>query len=623
MEKMLLGGMDPRKTPFPEQITFDDVLKCSGKRVALDTETTGLDWWRDHYIGLGIWCPDAGIHGYLPTYEPRERQRLGHILSRWSPETTAILHNAKFDLHFLGINPQENGWKFIDTTVLVHLMDSRNYKSLDKASTKYLGDSSKGTFKHKVPKRKAKKIWEWPVEIIGEYCTNDCRLEYGLAETLIPRIVAQGLWGLFQKDMEYLKLLWRVERQGILLDIEFFEGAVDQLQVNLNSAEQELWNAIGHEFNWRSPQQLSKALYEDMGWPRPKLEADAVNTIQHKKYNSTLTDSTILIEQAKHPLGPLVLHLRETAKAIRTITNPKKQTGYLELMDKNNVIHANFNLTGTRINRLSCSKPNLQNIPALIRRKETKSELDIEGVGLIRTGSYNLRQGFIARDGHQFLSIDWRQMEMRMFAILAQEPKMLEKLASAEDIHSSVSEMVWGVKDKIHRSWAKAAGFGLNYAMSPAGLQLQLGISRDRASTIFMQYHQTFPRIRALLLEHTYKCRRDGYIQYWSGRRWYEGEYHKMYKGVQAAVSGGCAEILSIAALRCNKWLDENKYATHILSIVHDELLFESPIETIPDLIGSLPEVMEVRDLFSIPFFTDTKIGSNYGQLKALGMANE
>lgn len=588
-----------------------DILnKVSGRVVVLDTETTGLNWWNDVMIGVGVYCPDAEIEAYIPTLSDTDRREAYSAIASLPTDTTLVNHNIKFDLHFMNLDPTPYR-EIHDTMVMVHLIDSRYKKSLAESERVFLGADSKRAHVAEAPKRTP--IHKWPLETVADYCVNDCRVTYQLAQTLLPLLDRDMLLDLYYKEMEYLKFIWRVERRGITVDPIFINHARLQLQEKQKDLEEELYDSVGYKFNWRSSKQMSKALYEDMGWPRPKnpfVGADGVDRTRFAdrgRYNSTLTSTFILMEKAHHPLGELVSTLRETSKLGKTLES------WLELMDDEPAIHTNFNLTGTRTGRLSSSKPNVQNIPSFARTRFTQG---VYTGGVERTEEYNLRNAFVAREGHTFVSIDYRQMEMRMFGILSGDPFMLKSLSAGRDVHADIAQEVWGTRDKVHREWAKTVSFGLIYAMTTGALQMRLNMTAARAREITEQYWSTFPRIRPWLRDTMEECKKVGYLRYWSGRIWREEAEIDMYKGANAIIQGGCADVLSIAGMRVDRFLRGENLGS-IVSLVHDELILEVPTEELAYVIPKARELMSVPDLFNIPWLTDAKVGRTFGDMEA------
>lgn len=597
---------------MPEERLFLDVselAKCNGKRLAIDVETTGLQWWQDELIGVGIWCPDAGVYGYIPTLSDEDRQEVKAAIPQLldDPNTLWIAHNLKFDFHFLDMDPF--GKRIMDTTVLVHLLDSRYKKSAEQVERVFLGTKTKRELVDAMGTKKRSMIWEWPLEHTARYCMNDVRIEYAFAEVLTPEVVDLGMWKLFQKDMRYIGVLWEIERMGIMLDVEYVNRAHHSLEDRLKALEQELFDGLGQEINWNSPAQLSRALYDDMGWPRPVnpfADADGVDRSRFAdrgKYNKNMTSAFILMEKAKHPLGETVANLRETRKMIRDYLE-----SWLNLMDENHILHTNFNITGTRTGRLSSGKPNVQNIPSEVRGRFFSGLYSGDNT---RTEEYNLRSALRARPGHIFVATDWSQMEMRMFGILTADPFMLSSLKAGRDVHADIAEACWGSRDSVHREWAKMISFGLIYGMTTGSLQFKLNMTKQQAHQITQQYWDTFPRIQPWLQETVRSCRDLGYVRYWSGRRWVEEDESYMYKGANAMIQGGCADLLSIAALRSREWVEE--YDARIINLVHDEIIFEVPEEHAAAVARRSRETMAMPDIFDIEWKTGTKVGYTYG----------
>lgn len=639
-----------------------ELQKCSGKIVALDTETTGVQWWVDKITTVGFHCPAAGIEGTidigvsLPAEKFHEKtgemktcskKELEQAREDWlgnpelcdfhekvrlavkenlGPGTTVVMHNAKFDAAMLGVDKDNfNEWKIIDTAVMVHLYDSRLKKSLDLVEKKLLGTNTKREHAEQAPTQVLlrKRVWFWEPKVRQDYCVNDARVTYQLAQELTPQLRALGLEKLFLKDMEFLKVVYHAEQLGILLDQEFVHGSMAPLLAHQKKLEQQLMDSIGYKFNWRSHPQLSKALYEGCGIAMPinpfategkstsyqSRFGERVKELKGGMYNKTMTSTFLLMEKVKHPLGELVASLRESAK----LANSCKQ--WLKLVDENSTIHSNFNLTGTRTGRLSSSKPNLANVASEVRGRFTQG---IYSGGLTRSDEYNLRNAFVCRSGHYMLSIDYKQQEMRMFAYISQDENLMRYVKEGKDIHLMIALEVWGDcgedKNKIHREWSKTIAFGLLYGMTTGSLEHKLGMTRAQAQQVISDYWTTFPRIRPTLFETIEACKADGMIRYWSGRIWREETEMFMYKGMNAQVQGGSADLLSIAAIRVHKYFQETDRG-NILSFVYDELLMEVKKETAVPAANRIADMMQIPDVLDLAFLTDCKMGTTYGNM--------
>jgi len=296
----------------------EDILACKGKPVAIDTETTGLHWYSDDLIGIGVHCEQAGISGYahVCTYEtiqwgkPKSKQvwkgnmdyskskrgrrvmeeeitydtavravpnltRASHFLEAvheiaHDPETTLIGHNLKFDAHFLGLKLWELPCRILDTAILTHLVDCRLKKSLASAENKFLSTDSKRAHVSQADKRFGKMPWMWGEQVLEDYCRNDCVVTYQLAQTLMPKIREMDLAKFLSMQMRYLRLLQKIEWRGFKVEERFCHDAIAEFDRNITSLERDLFDAVGFEFDYRSSNQLSDAIYDSLGIDRPE-----------------------------------------------------------------------------------------------------------------------------------------------------------------------------------------------------------------------------------------------------------------------------------------------------------------------------------------------------------------
>lgn len=641
------------------KLTREDILTCAGKTLAIDTETTGLHWYSDGLIGIGIHCPQANVSGYAHTciyregdygkpkkretwegdmdfskskrgrkiknitwspdramYAHSDRVRVDHFLPAvWEichdPKTTIIGHNLKFDAHFLQLRLWELPCRIIDTAVLVHLIDSNLQKSLAAAEAEFLGTSSKRKHVSEADKRFGKSPWMWGEKVLEDYCTNDCAVTYQLAETLMPVIREMDLKGMLSIQMKYLRLLQKVEWRGIKLEQKFCYKAIQEFEKNILDLEQELFDVVGKEFNWRSSVQLSQAIYDDLGIPKPKSPfPEGSRNAAAKMYTKTATGTPLLLK-TRHPARKEVIVLRETVKL------KEYAEKYLKLADDQGALHSSFNITGAVTGRLSSSDPNLQQLAAKYRKYDLDSEYT---GGAERVGSYNLRQSLVARPGYKIISIDHKQQEARLLAILSQEPTLLQYMAERKDIHLAIAIRVWGdcgpEQNKKHRDWSKATVFGLTYGMSSESLQEyyeKLEIEAD-AEEVRRQFFATFPHLLIWFEEIRQKIVNEGGIRYWSGRYWFPEYPGEEYKGINAIIQGGAGDFLSVVLVRANRVLEAQGWG-YLISIIHDEALFEIEEKFISIAAPVLSRVMEGEDIFSVPFLTDIEVGDSYGSL--------
>jgi DNA polymerase-1 len=620
--------------------------------MALDTESTGLEWAEDRSTLLLATTyarlPDGNVEWYGIAGHDRIDQLVTWVLQFVGAGGTLVLQNAKFDLHQIGLDPAsfpqrgaETGAApaVVDTSVLAHLIDSRQLKRLEELESKYLGTSTKANF---LAKTKTTKLVARQDTTTLAYALNDARVTLDLARVLWRKCEILGLLPLYRKEERYMRLLWRAERRGITVDMERVDLAVDFLKRQLCDLEERFFTAVGYKFLWTSSKQLSKALYEDYRTtdgrqiPKPKNpyeDADGVDRSKFRdrgRYNSASTSSFLLLEKANHPLGSLVLALRETSKLLCVFEGAKSgaKSGWRQLAHRHRIpgeqvggisrelwtIHTHYNMTGTRTGRLSSSRPQVQNVPNDVRVHETQAVYS--GDAFHRTEAYNLRRCLVARPGYLLVSLDHKQQEGRLFGIISQDPVMKEALEKRLDIHKVVAKLVWGVEDDLHREWAKTISFGLIYGMTTGSLQHRLNKTPEEARAIAAQYQGRFPRLMPFLQECITLTKQCRYVRYWSGRYWREDDPEFAYKSCNALVQGGSADLISIAALRCQEWLDSVGIDGHLLLVVHDELVFEIQEDRVAEATPKLLELMEVPDLLGMPFPADSKVGRSFGEMK-------
>jgi DNA polymerase-1 len=585
----------------------------------LDLETTGLDWWREKIVGIGIRLEPEGREEFFPYPDPGWlREYLLEYRNRvW------IGHNIKFDLLFVNYPPEiVYSLQIRDTMDMVHLYDSRLSKSLVEVEKEFLGSETKFWHLHQENKRKIK---SWDLDKVKEYCLNDVLITWNVFRKLEPELEKLEVFHIFRKNMELLKVLYEIEYFGFLFDKEEADRSIKILEENLKLQEEQFFQKVGVRFNWRSHKQLSYYAYDYLGFPRPEnpfldpvTGEDLGRNPESRKYNSTMVSSSILVGKAKHPWALDIQFLRETDKAIDFIQRLSSLT------DDKNFLHSSFNISGTRTGRISSSRPNLQNIMSGMRGFFLSSSfLDAEAVEAIlnRSQAYNVRRLFIARPGYKIVSIDYKQMEMRMFGIVSKDPHMLEFLQAGTDIHSQIAQRVWGKADEITRDWAKQIGFGLIYGMTMGSLRFRLNLTLEEAKKITSDYWNTFPTIRPWLFGVVEECKKKGYLRYWSGRIWREDRVEKMYRGANALIQGGCADLLSVAVLRVNNYIKRNNLDIRMVNLVHDEIVFEMREEDF-EHIPKIANIMQVEDLFGIPFIVDVKIGRSHGELESYGKSD-
>lgn len=640
--------------------------------VGIDSENTGLSYYYDEIIGIGLCIPKSvHVHRQCTTYRkdywlPNIDEEfdiyfivchpdkngyweamwilLRELVETYSEYTTWVLHNAKYDMHFLNHHLGIELVNIEDTLAMSYVL-SEEEKSIDSLAPKYLS-----RFPHTLKRYLGKDnitpadMMSIPLDWLGDYCGEDCiegvLLYYVLRQKLEKENCINGgtLWDLYCKcDRDVIAPLVWMEQTGVLVDwhrlktkagqtIELeqeliFQDAAIEVGLTLDEAKKIL----------PSPKQLSKLLYEEL-----QLPTDGIKQGKNGQYS---TDETSLnINKDKHPLIPLLLELRKNAKLKGTYVDG------LVKRARNETIHTSFNNCYTDTGRLSSSDPNLQNLP-----NPSKSKSPVVKA---------IRQCFIPRPGKVLVRADYSQFELRILAHFSQDPYLLECYRTGQDVHALVTMVLFELDSydennpdhKMKRTLCKTLNFGLIYGMTAHKLhtmsqQYGLPYSFAECEQIVEKYWIKFPGVAQFMAQLKLKVIDRGYTETILGRRRYFNfvneklqnqrgkvkeysvEYLKWLEDKQffrvpqdakslreagnAPVQGSNADAIRIAMRSCyNEWYGTD---TIVLLNVHDELVLETPVGTHEEVVPKLQHFMESAMPLSVPVVVEPKVGLNWG----------
>lgn len=633
-------------------LTLDKIQNLRG-RVALDVETSGGHQpWLGELVGLGIWSPDNNVYGYVPCGEGySSRDEIIAAVKTWQPGTYLIGHNLKYELHWLGFTKEElKQYSVFDSMVAEHLLNEELQKDLGSLESRHLLTRSKKAMLEYAAEHYGgiKNIREWPVKLSADYCQNDCRITYDVAALQVSFLKAEGLDKLFKKQMAYLKELYGIEARGVVLDKQQLYENMRRAHSILQAVEEDLRIAL-KKYNlkplrtYNSPKAVSNLLYVDLGISKPECPPSLRKSPKAKAYASTCTAKEIL-SQLAHPVARLILEWKsikilmgymkayikfEDAETSPLYPHGKKQERVTSWLDglvgtsetRYGIIHSSFNQAGTVTGRLSSTRPNLQQVKAKYVGKDRDTAHNNEGFGV--------RSVFCARDGYVLLSIDYKQMEVVVFAALSRDPKLLEIVKTGQDAHALTAVEMYGVMSDNNRKNSKTINFGVLYGLGIPGLAQLLRCSEDEAANHMAKYLGTFAMVRPWMTEVANELAMNNYVTYWSGRRRRIPNRNLHYRGVNALVQGGCADIVADAAVAVGKYLDKQGDGEGIVAIIHDEFLIElkwptplksidilPSIENAPDeikkKIKDIGELMAVPEAVGIPLLTDPEYGHRW-----------
>ncbi|MDR1974493.1 MAG: DNA polymerase I [Bacteroidales bacterium] len=362
----------------------------------------------------------------------------------------------------------------------------------------------------------------------------------------------------YNVEMPLVWVLFRMEREGIKIDVEQLEKFSHVLANQMAQMENEIHFFAGHNFNIASPKQLGVVLFEEL-----KITDKAKATKRSKQYDTA--EDVLEKLYNKHPIIPYILQYRKLAKLKSTYVDALPL-----LADKNGRIHTTYNQTATSTGRLSSKNPNLQNIPI-------RTELGRE-----------VRKAFIADSSDDLLlSADYSQIELRIAASMSGDPIMLADFAAGHDIHLATAANIFGVPlDRVTnemRSKAKTVNFGITYGMSAHGLADRLNIRLREAADIINKYFNKYTTLKKFLDSIIENARINGYVETLWGRRRYipnvssgnsnvrtsAGRY-----AINAPIQGSSADMIKVAMVNIDKVFRQENLKSKMLLQVHDELVF-------------------------------------------------
>ena len=584
------------------ETTSTDAMVADLVGIALtDKEGEGYYVPVGHGLEVGSWKLEVGSGKQLPLDCVLEK--LGPLLKDESVAKYA--HNSKYDLTVLARHGgQVKGLSF-DTMIAEWLVNpaSRNL-GLKNLAWVRLGVEMQpiadliGTGKKQIT------MAQVPVAQAASYAAADVDMTHRLVKVLEPELRERELWPLFTEvEMPLVPVLVEMEMKGVKLDVEYLGEMSRQLHGQLGTLEQEIQEMVGYPFNINSTQQLSDALFVNLG-----LAAQGVQKTKSGHYS---TAASVLEKlRGQHPVIDLILEQRELAKLKSTYVDALPQL----VNERTGRVHTSYNQTGTVTGRISSSAPNLQNIPI---RTEVGREV---------------RRAFVAEEGSVLLAADYSQVELRVLAHISQDPVMLATFARGEDIHTSTAAFLFNVSldqvDREMRRVAKSINFGISYGMSAYGMAWRTGLPQKEADRFIKEYFTKYSQVRAYLDETKRKARDVGYVETLLGRRRYFPELRSSSKAhqnvrasaqrmaINAPIQGSAADIIKIAMIRLHRTLKERGLRSGMTLQVHDELVLEVPegeLEVVAPLVKS---IMEGAFRLDAPLKVDMKAGKNWLEMK-------
>jgi len=568
----------------------------------IDVEATGTNPMYAGLVGISLsWTPGKAC--YVPVGHktgtqlpwPQVRERLKPLIE--DAGIAKVAHNGKYDMMVLAQHGVELKNLAFDTMIAAYLLGE---KALGLKPLAFGKLGIEMTPISDLIGKGAKQISMDYVDIasVARYSCDDANVTGRLAQLLEAELRREGFWSLFADvEMPLVPVLLRMERNGVALDTEALWRMSQGLGQRMTELEIEIYNLVGHQFNINSTQQLGAVLFQELRLPGGRRTKSGYST------EASVLDGL----KGVHPVIEAILEYRQLSKlkstyidALPALINPSTMR-----------VHTSFNQTGTATGRLSSSDPNLQNIP--IRRELGRQ----------------IRQSFIAADDWLLLGADYSQIDLRVMAHLSQDSQLLAAFNRDEDIHRATAAEVFGVPASEvtpeMRRVAKTVNFGVIYGMSDYGLEQATEFSRQEASQFISAYFEKHPGVKQYLETTKRLAHEQGYVQTVLGRRRYIPEINSSNSQVRAAaermainmpVQGTSADIIKIAMVNLYREMERRGLKSKTTLQVHDELLFEVPLEELDEVKGLVEDIMPRAMKLRVPLKVEVKVGKNWGQLE-------
>jgi DNA polymerase-1 len=569
--------------------------------VCFDTETTGLDALHAELVGISF-SYEKGKGYYVPFPESQEEAQV--LIDKFRPffeneNIEKIGQNLKYDLKILSNYGITVKGKLFDTMIAHYLINPDMRHNMDILAETYLKYSPK-SIETLIGKKGKNQISmrDVALEEIKEYAAEDADITLQLKEIFTAELDKTETKKLFEDiEIPLVSVLAAMETEGIRLDVEFLSSMSKEMEVEIKTLEQNIYEIAGEKFNLASPKQLGDILFD-------KLKIGGAKQKKTKTGQYATGEEVLTYLANDNPIVKEILDWRQMVKL---------QSTYIlalpEQVDKKTLrVHTDYMQTVAATGRLSSNNPNLQNIPIRTERGR------------------QIRKAFVARDeNHTLISADYSQIELRIIAALSGEENMIKAFQDGEDIHKATAAKVFNVPlDEVsreQRSNAKTVNFGIIYGVSAFGLSNQTSLSRSESAALIEAYYNTYPRLKSYISNQVEFARENGYVQTILGRRRYLKDINSANavvrsaaerNAVNAPIQGSAADVIKIAMINIHKKLQEENWKSKMLLQVHDELVFDVHNDELEKIQPMIKHEMENAFKMAVPLEVEIGLGKDW-----------
>jgi DNA polymerase I len=602
-------------TPSPvSTVAYDTVLTWdafttwlarveAAELVAVDTETTSLDEMRAEIVGLSF-SVKPGEAAYIPlTHDypdaPAQLPR-DEVLARlkpWleNPARHKLGQHVKYDRHVFANHGVEVQGYTHDTMLQSYVLEVHKPHGLSSLAERHLGRS--GITYEDLCGKGVNQISFSQVDIAkaAEYSCEDSDQTLDVHLALWPQLqVNDKLRFIYELEIASSEALYRIERNGVLIDAPTLAAQSHQLGQRILQLETEAHELAGQPFNLSSPKQIGEIFFTKLGLPIVKKTATGAPS----------TDEEVLEKLAEDfPLPAKILEHRGLAKLKGTYTDKLAQLAH----PRTGRVHTHYAQAVAVTGRLSSNDPNLQNIP--VRTPEGR----------------RVREAFVAPAGCLIASADYSQIELRIMAHISGDAALLLAFHDGMDVHRATAAEIFGITtaevSSEQRRYAKVINFGLIYGMSAYGLARALSIDNTAAKNYIARYFDRYPGVRHYMDDTRRLAKEQGYVETVFGRRLYLPEINSPNgqrrsgaerAAINAPMQGTAADLIKLSMVKVQQVLDAEQRGTKMIMQVHDELVFEVPEAEVDWVRHEVPRLMAGVAQLKVPLLAEVGVGLNW-----------
>jgi DNA polymerase I len=573
--------------------------------VALDTETDSLDEMRAQLVGISL-AVAPGEAAYIPLThrgtDAPEQLPISAVLAKlkpWleNPAAHKLGQHVKYDQHVFANHGIAVRGYVHDTMLQSYVLEVHKPHNLGSLAERHVG--RKGISFEELCGKGVHQISFAQVDVAraAQYACEDADQCLDVHLALWPQIQADvGLSRIYALEMQTSEALFRIERNGVLIDAQTLAEQSQQLGQRIVALEQEAYAIAGQPFNLASPKQLGEIFFDKLGLPVVKKTATGARS----------TDEEVLEKLAEdYPLPARILEHRSLSKLKGTYTDKLAQMA----LPSSGRVHTHYAQAVAVTGRLSSNDPNLQNIP--IRTAEGR----------------RVREAFVAPPGHRIASADYSQIELRIMAHLSDDAALLNAFHDGLDVHKATAAEVFGITPEQvsseQRRYAKTINFGLIYGMSAFGLAKALGIDNTAAKNYINRYFERFAGVKRYMDETRAQAKAKGFVETVFGRRLMLPEINSPNgprragaerAAINAPMQGTAADLIKMSMVAVQNALDAESRQTRVIMQVHDELVFEVPETEVDWVRQEVPRIMAAVAVLKVPLLAEVGLGANWEQ---------